>query len=137
METKRTASFRVAWCRTARGVTQCQLIGVSVPSARETGFTIGFKLFSNGDQPGNRGWWNADCAYSHLLGVGDTCTRENALDVMRTPIEHANPATCFLHAQAFLAQTSLAQDLRETDRVKIVCSRSTAVSAKVRPVPTR
>ena len=56
---------------------------------------------------------------------------------MRTPIEHANPATCFLHAQAFLAQTSLAQDLRETDRVKIVCSRSTAVSAKVRPVPTR
>jgi hypothetical protein len=55
---------------------------------------------------------------------------------MRTPIEHANPATCFLHGQAFLAQTSLAQDLRETDRVKIVCARSTTVSAKARPAPT-
>jgi hypothetical protein len=64
------------------------------------------------------------------------CTHENALDVMRTPIEHANPATCFLHAQAFLAQTSLAQDLRETDRVKIVCANSTTVSAKVRPAAT-
>ena len=52
---------------------------------------------------------------------------------MRTPVEHANPATCFLHGQAYLAQTSLAQDLRDTDRIKIVCARSSSVSAKAKP----
>ena len=76
------------------------------------------------------------CSVSVTPDVRD-CTIDNALDVMRTPVEYTNPATCFLHAQAFLAQTSLAQDLRETDRVKIVCARSTTVSAKARPAPTR
>ena len=52
---------------------------------------------------------------------------------MRTPVETANPATCFLHGQAFVAQTSIAQDLRETDRIKIVCARSTSASAKIKP----
>jgi hypothetical protein len=65
------------------------------------------------------------------------CTRDNALDVMRTPIEHANPATCFLHGQAFLAETSIAQDLSETDRIKIVCARSGSLSAKVRAATDR
>lgn len=58
------------------------------------------------------------------------CTRDNASDVMRVPTEFANPMTCFLHGQAFLAETSLAQDLRETDRIKIVCARSQSVTAK-------
>ncbi len=76
------------------------------------------------------------CSVSVTPDLRD-CTIDNALDVMRTPVEYANPAICFLHAQAFLAQTSLAQDRRETDRVKIVCARSTTVSAKARPAPTR
>jgi hypothetical protein len=75
------------------------------------------------------------CSVSVTPDLRD-CTRENAVDVMLTPIEHGNPATCFLHGQAYLAQTSIAEDLRETDRVKIVCARSTSVSAKARPVPT-
>jgi len=82
-------------------------------------------------------WGNADCSCSDLLGVGDTglrdCTRETAIDVMRTPVETANPATCFLHGQAFVAQTSIAQDLRGTDRIKIVCARSASASAKIKP----
>jgi hypothetical protein len=36
------------------------------------------------------------CSVSVTPDLRD-CTRENAVDVMRTPVEHANPATCFLH----------------------------------------
>jgi hypothetical protein len=45
--------------------------------------------------------------------------------------------TCFLHGQAYLAETSLAQDLRETDRIKIVCARSQSVAAKTPLAVTR
>ena len=65
------------------------------------------------------------------------CNRDNAADVMRVPTEFANPMTCFLHGQAYLAETSLAQDLRETDRIKIVCARSQSVAAKVPTALTR
>lgn len=51
------------------------------------------------------------------------CTRDNAADVMRVPGETGLPAICFLHGQAYLAETSIAADLRETDRIKIVCAR--------------
>ena len=71
------------------------------------------------------------CSVSVTPDLRD-CTRENALDVMRTPIEHANPATCFLHGQAFFAETSIAQGLGETDRIKIVCARSTRASAEMK-----
>jgi hypothetical protein len=72
------------------------------------------------------------CSVSVTPDLTD-CTRENAIDVMRTPVETANPATCFLHGQAFVAQTSIGQDLRETDRIKIVCARSSNASAKIKP----
>ena len=62
------------------------------------------------------------------------CNRDNALDVMRTPVEHANPATCFMHGQAFLAATSIARDLGESDRIKIVCARATSTRAGIKPV---
>ena len=71
------------------------------------------------------------CSVSVTPDLRD-CTRENAIDVMRTPVETANPATCFLHGQAFVAQTSIAQDLRGTDRIKIVCARSASASAKIK-----
>lgn len=52
------------------------------------------------------------------------CTRDNAADVIRVPTEFSNPVTCFLHGQAFLAETSLAQDLREGDRIRIICQKA-------------
>jgi hypothetical protein len=73
------------------------------------------------------------CSVSVTPDLRD-CTRDNAVDVMRTPIQHANPATCFLHGQAFFAATSIARDLGETDRIKIVCVRSTNASARIKPV---
>jgi hypothetical protein len=48
---------------------------------------------------------------------------------MSTPAETRNPITCFMHAQAYIAETSLGQDLGADDRVKIVCVRSVTVAA--------
>jgi hypothetical protein len=60
------------------------------------------------------------------------CTRANATAVMRVPADFGNPATCFLHGQAYLAQTSIGQELGEDERVKVVCSRSDLIDASIR-----
>lgn len=49
------------------------------------------------------------------------CTPDTAIDVMRTPVASAMPTTCFMEAQAFLAQMQLGRDLRDDERVKIIC----------------
>jgi hypothetical protein len=59
------------------------------------------------------------------------CTRDNATTVIRVPAESGNPATCFMHGQAFVAQTSIGQELGDNDRVKVVCTRSETVDAVV------
>jgi len=58
-----------------------------------------------------------------------SCTRDNAVDAMQVPEAFASPATCFMHGQAYLADTSLGRDLTENERVKIVCVRTA-------PLPT-
>ena len=40
------------------------------------------------------------------------------------PAEFGNPITCLMHAQAYLAETSIGQDLSSNDRVKIICVRT-------------
>jgi hypothetical protein len=60
------------------------------------------------------------------------CTRDNAVAVMRVPAEFGNPATCFMHAQAYLAETSIGQELTASDRVKVVCARTETIGASVR-----
>jgi hypothetical protein len=60
------------------------------------------------------------------------CTRDNATAVMRLPAQSGNPATCFMHGQAFLAQSSIGQELGDNERVKIICARSETVDAVVR-----
>ena len=52
------------------------------------------------------------------------CTRENATTVIRVPSECGTPATCFMNAQAYLAQTSLGKELGPDDRVKVICDHS-------------
>ncbi len=59
-----------------------------------------------------------------------SCTRDNAVDSLRVPESFGNPATCFMHGQAYLADTSLGRDLAENERVKVVCVRA-AVAATV------
>ena len=68
------------------------------------------------------------CSTAITPELGD-CTPENAIAVMRMPVEFASPATCFLHASAYLAETSLGQDLGADDLIKIVCVRSNTLTA--------
>jgi hypothetical protein len=57
------------------------------------------------------------------------CTRSNARVVMSVPTEDRNPITCFMRAQAYVAETSFGQELGVDDRVKIVCVRRDTVLA--------
>ena len=63
------------------------------------------------------------------------CTRDNARVVMRVPAEFGNPATCFMHGQAYLAGSAIGHELDATERVKVLCVRSETLStsAKRRP----
>jgi hypothetical protein len=61
------------------------------------------------------------------------CTRSNANTVMRVPAEFGNPATCFMQAQAYLAESSIGRDLDANERVKVVCVRSDTIAAGVEP----
>jgi hypothetical protein len=60
------------------------------------------------------------------------CTRNNANTVMRVPAEFGSPITCLMHAQAYLAETSIGLDLSSNDRVKIICVRETAAASMQR-----
>jgi hypothetical protein len=51
------------------------------------------------------------------------CDRDNAVHVMRVPEEFAVPAMCAMRGQAFLAETSIGQELARDERVKILCVR--------------
>jgi hypothetical protein len=65
------------------------------------------------------------------------CSRHNATAVMRVPAEFGNPATCFMHGQAYLANNAIGQEMAETERVKLVCARSGTVDAMVRRLTAR
>jgi hypothetical protein len=62
------------------------------------------------------------------------CNVNNAVAVTRVPADFANPVTCFMHGQAYLAETSIGQDLGKDDRVKIICDRHEAIDASIRRV---
>lgn len=60
------------------------------------------------------------CSITAALSFGE-CTRDNATMVVRVPAEFDTPSACMMRAQAYFAQTSMVQDLRPNDRIKIVC----------------
>jgi hypothetical protein len=66
-----------------------------------------------------------------------TCNKDSAADVLRVPEEFANPATCFMHGQAYLAQTELGRGLAKGYQVKIVCVRSQSVGTTAGAVVAR
>jgi hypothetical protein len=53
-----------------------------------------------------------------------TCTRGNAVYVMRVPTVFGSPATCFMPGQAYLAETTIGRDLAQDERVKVICVQS-------------
>ena len=56
------------------------------------------------------------------------CSQSNAIHTMYVPEQFANPAMCFMHGQAYLAETSIGQDIGQDERVKVVCVRSSRAS---------
>jgi hypothetical protein len=64
------------------------------------------------------------------------CTRTNAVNVLRVPEEFGNPATCLMHGQAYLADTSIGRDLSDNERIKVVCSRTQRVGETQATAPT-
>jgi hypothetical protein len=76
------------------------------------------------------------CSVATTPDVRD-CTRANATAVMRVPAGFASPITCLMHGQAYLAQTSIGEELTADDRVKVVCARSETVDASIRRLTER
>jgi hypothetical protein len=70
------------------------------------------------------------CSATATPDIGE-CTRKNAVAEMRVPAEFGNPITCLMHAQAYLAETSIGHDLGSNDRVKIICVRTEAATASM------
>ncbi len=59
------------------------------------------------------------------------CNQSNAVDSLNVPEEFGNPVTCFMHGQAYLAQTELGRDIAENERVKVLCVRSRKATARM------
>ena len=59
------------------------------------------------------------------------CTRDNAMAVMRMPAKFGSPVTCFMHGQAYLAETSIGQALGNDDQVKVVCAPTETIDASI------
>jgi hypothetical protein len=58
------------------------------------------------------------------------CNESNAVDVMRVPEQFSMPSTCFMHGQAYVAQTEFGRQLSEGESVKVVCTPTTKLSAR-------
>jgi hypothetical protein len=59
------------------------------------------------------------------------CDRSNAVHVLQVPEEFAMPVMCAMRGQAFLAETSIGQELANNERVKIMCIRHIPVGRQV------
>src|SRR5262249_22406193 len=62
------------------------------------------------------------CSLATVSNLGD-CTRDNALDVIYVPATFASPVTCLMHAQAYVADSSIGRDLPQNEGVKVICVR--------------
>jgi hypothetical protein len=54
------------------------------------------------------------------------CDRSNAIHLLQLPEQTGNPLMCMMHGQAYLAGTVIGRELREDERVKLMCVRPAA-----------
>jgi len=71
------------------------------------------------------------CSLASVPDLG-ACNEQNALQVVRDPEAFVSPVTCFVHGQAYFAETALGRDLGEGEVVKVVCAQSRTAG---RPLP--
>jgi hypothetical protein len=62
------------------------------------------------------------CSLATVSNLSD-CTRNNALDVVYVPTTFASPTNCLMHAQAYVADSSIGRDLQQNEGVKVICVR--------------
>ena len=65
------------------------------------------------------------------------CSSDNATAVMRVPSDFGSPITCFMHGQAYLAETSIGQEITADERVKVVCASGKAADTVMRRPPAQ
>jgi hypothetical protein len=53
------------------------------------------------------------------------------LQVLQVPEQFGNPVMCMMRGQAYLAGTSIGQEMKETEQVKVLCIRSGNLLGKV------
>ncbi len=68
------------------------------------------------------------CSVSVTPDYLQNCDRNNAVQVMQLPEQIASPSMCAMRGQAYLAGTTLGQELAENERVKVLCIRSGTVA---------
>ncbi len=59
------------------------------------------------------------------------CDRNNAVHVVQVPEQYSMPASCLMHGQAYVAGTSIGQQLAENESVKVLCIKSTTQAKNV------
>ena len=62
------------------------------------------------------------CSLATVSNLAE-CTRDNALDVVHVPATFASPVTCLMHAQAYVADSSIGRNLPQNEGVKVICVR--------------
>jgi len=67
------------------------------------------------------------CSLATTPNVAD-CSRNNAIDIVWVPEVFSNPVTCFMHGQAYIAGTSIGQNLTNDERVRVLCVRRQAAA---------
>src|SRR5262249_17570782 len=92
----------------------------------------GGRLYEGSSRPSNdNGRYEMLTAFILVCSLAKTpdlgnCTRDNALDVVHVPATFENAVACFMHGQAYMAGSSVGQDLHDGEAIKVVCVRSSA-----------
>jgi hypothetical protein len=59
------------------------------------------------------------------------CNRTNAVHVVQVPEQYSMPASCFMHGQAYVAGTSIGEQLAANESVKVLCIKGTTQAKNV------
>lgn len=69
------------------------------------------------------------CSLASAPDLG-ACTEDNAVQVIRDPEAFLSPVACFVHGQAYLAETAIGRDLSDNEVVKVVCAPSRMIARR-------
>jgi hypothetical protein len=59
------------------------------------------------------------------------CNRDNAVHVFQVPEAFALPSMCAMRGQAYVAETTIGQELTNSESVKVMCIRHVTVGRQV------